>query len=333
MKKFCSVLLSIIFAVCLLFTLLLSVARFNFSYSAISKIASEILRPAPKTSLRGDGLFRPGDARLVLAQYGDFDIGALDLSSVDLSNLDVNEIVKNYLDSAGVDVDPAFVGEVLASPEISEFVDKYAEEIVGYMTGAKDELLIDPEDVKKVMNKSLDMYEKETGEVVDRSGFDEAIETNVAAAQKEITAALDTAKTENAEALGALKIVEFLLSLKFFLACVGVCAFVALVIFLVNLNLAAWLKYVFMPAFIDGLLILGIAFAAQSVLPALLPPLFKDAGLPMGVYEGIWAYAEKVISQMKIYGLAAAVLGLALWIAGLVIGKKKAPEKAPAQAA
>ena len=325
MKKFFSILFSLLFAVCVFATLLLSVVRFNFSYSAITKIASEILKPVAKAPARQDGLFRPGSPVRVLCAYegGDFDFSSLDLSSIDFSNLDVNGVVGQYLEAAGVDVKPEFISEVLASPDVSQFVDKYAGEIVGYITGATDTLSINPEDVKKVLNKSIDMYEKRTGETVDRSGMDEAIKENVAAAQTQITAALDEAKKENAEALSALKAVEFVLSLKFFLACIGVCAFFALVIFLINLNFFAWLQYVFMPVFIDGLLLFAAAVSAQSFLPPVLTAQFQGQNVPRGVCEGLLAYLEKVFGQMKIYGAVAAVAGLALFVVGTLCNKKK----------
>ena len=330
MKKFFSVLFSIIFAVCLFATLLLAVVRANFSYSAITKITSEILKPVSKAPVNDDGLFHPGDAKCALVQYGGFDLSSVDLSSVDFANLDVNALVGQYLEAAGVDVEPEFVAEVLASPDFSDFVDKYAGEVVNYMTGATAELSIDPADIKKIMNKSIDMYEKHTGQVVDKSGLDKAIETNVASMKTEITAALDTAKEENAEALAALKIVDFILSMKFFLICVGVCAFIALVIFLINMNVFAWLQYVFMPAFIDGLLILAIAFVAQSFLPLALSTGLREAGLPASLYDGIWSYLVKVVAQMKVYGLASAVVGLALWIVGFVLGKRNKTAQAAA---
>ena len=240
MKKFFSVLLSIIFAVCLLGTLLLGIVRTDFSYSAITKIASEILKPVSKAEPVEDGLFHPGDAKITLAgyeEYGDFDFSSIDLSSIDMTNLDINELVETYLEAAGVEVEPEFIAEILASPDVSEFVDKYVGEVVSYMTGESEELKINPDDIKKVMNKSIDMYEEHTGEVVDRSGLNEAIEENVAVMTTEITTALDTAKEENAETFEVLKQVEFFLSLKFFLICIGVCVFFALIILLINRNI------------------------------------------------------------------------------------------------
>lgn len=325
MRKFFSVLLSILFAVCFLITALLGIVRKDFSYSAITKMAGEILKPVSKIEPVNDGLFHPGDVRYSLAayeDYGDFDISALDLSSVDFTNLDVNELVQTYLDAAGVEVEPEFIAEVLASPEVSDFVDKYAGEVVSYMTGSSSELKIDAADIQKVMNKSLDMYEEHTGEVVDRTGLDQVIEENVALAQTEITAALDTAKEENADALAALKYVELILSLKIFLACIGVCVLLALILFLINRNVFSWLVYVFMPVFIDGILIFVAACVAQGVAPGLLSAALTDAGMPKGVYEGIWSYISIVLSHLKICGIVCAVGGTVFWATGIALGKK-----------
>ena len=325
MRKFYSVLLSILFAVCFLITALLGIVRKDFSYSAITKMAGEILKPVSKIAPVNDGLFHPGDVKYSLAayeDYGDFDISALDLSSVDFTNLDVNELVQTYLDAAGVEVEPEFIAEVLASPEVSDFVDKYAGEVVSYMTGSSSELKIDAADIQKVMNKSLDMYEEHTGEVVDRTGLDQVIEENVAIAQTEITAALDTAKEENADALAALKYVELILSLKIFLVCIGVCVLLALILFLINRNVFSWLVYVFIPVFVDGILIFVAACVAQGVAPGLLSEALTDAGMPKGLYEGIWSYISIVLSHLKICGIVCAVGGTVFWATGIALGKK-----------
>lgn len=326
MKKFFSVLLSIIFAVCLLGTLLLGIVRTDFSYSAITKIASEILKPVSKAEPVEDGLFHPGDAKITLAgyeEYGDFDFSSIDLSSIDMTNLDINELVETYLEAAGVEVEPEFIAEILASPDVSEFVDKYVGEVVSYMTGESEELKINPDDIKKVMNKSIDMYEEHTGEVVDRSGLNEAIEENVAVMTTEITTALDTAKEENAETFEVLKQVEFFLSLKFFLICVGVCVFFALIILLINRNIFAWLQYIFMPVFIDGLLIFIAACVANGIAPGLLAAAIENAGLPKSIYAGIWTYLSRVLNHLKICGVVCAVCGIAVWATGFTLGKKK----------
>ena len=325
MKKICSVLLSILFAVCLLGTLLLSVVRNNFSYSKLVKMAGEMMKPVSKIEPLNDGLFHPGDVKYSLAayeEYGDFDFSQLDLSSIDLSNMDVNEIVQSYLDVTGVEVEPEFIAEVLASPEISEFVDQYVSEIVDYVTGNTEELTINTDDILKVMNKSLDMYEEHTGEVIDRSGMKEAVESSVAEAKSVIQESLDVVKEENAENLETLKQVDFFLSLKFFLICAGVCLLLALLILLINRNIFAWLQFVFMPCFIDGLVLFIAACVAGGILPGIIKTSLEAYNLPKGIYEGIWSLVSTLLGQMKIYGIVAAVLGIGLFVLGATLGKK-----------
>ena len=79
MKKIGSILLSIILGICALFTLLLSIVRVDLSYSALTKIAGEILKPVAKLEVPADGLFHPEDKIISLAQYdeyGDFDFSS-----------------------------------------------------------------------------------------------------------------------------------------------------------------------------------------------------------------------------------------------------------------
>lgn len=330
MKKFLSVLLSIIFALCLLFTLLLSVVRFNFSFSSVSKIFSEMMKPVAVAPAVDDGLYHPGDVKISLAgyeEYGDFDFGSLDLSSIDFTDTDVNQIVNSYLALSGVDVEPEFIAEVLASPEVSDFVDKYVGEIVDYMTGASEELKINPDDVLTVVNKSLDMYEEHTGEVVDRTGIKESIESNIEEAQTQITASLDETKAENAEMLGNLKIADYLLSLQFYLICIGVCVLLALILFLINRRIFTWLKYIFMPCFIDGVIIFIAACTIHGILPGYLSAAITDANLPKGIYEGVWSLASHLLFVMKVCGVVSAILGIALFTLGFSLDKKIAAKE------
>lgn len=325
MKKFGSILLSIILGICGLFTLLLAVVRVDLNYSAITKIAGEILKPVAKVAPVEDGLFHPDDKIITLAQYddyGDFDFDSLDLSSLDFTNLDVNEIVGTYLEAAGVEVEPEVLAEIIASPDVSDFVDKYVGEVVDYVTGNTTELKINPDDITKVLNKSIDMYEDKTGEVIDRTGLNEAIAENVDVIQSSVTEALDTAKEENAEIFENLKLVDFYLSLKFFLMCVGVCVILAALLLLINRNIFTWLLYTFIPLFVDGILIFVAACVAQGVVPGLLTLALSDAGLPKGIYEGIWSYIVIVLKHLKICGAVTAIVSTVLWALGIALGKK-----------
>lgn len=330
MKKISSILLSIIFSLCLLGTLLLSVVRFNFSYSSITQMISQMMKPVAVVPVVDDGLFHPGDVSYSLAayeDYGDFDFSSIDMSSIDFTNMDVNELVQTYLDAAGLDVEPEFIAEVLASPEISDFVNKYVGEVVSYMAGSSDELSINSDDILKVMNKSLDMYEAHTGEIVDRSGMQDAVESNVAVIQEQIKVSLDEVKAENAEYLDILKQVEFFLSLKFYLICVGICLLLIVLLFVINRNIFIWLKYVFLPCFIDGVIIFVLACTCQGILPKFLEIQITAANLPKGFYEGVWSVIAKILFSMKIYGSVAAILGIALFALGFSLSNKTAAGK------
>ena len=337
MKKFFSVLLSIIFALCLLCTLLLSVVRFNFSYSTITKLAGELMKPVSKAAVpvpEDDGLFHPGDKIITLAYYdedengfGDFDINSLDLSSIDLSNMDVNAIVQSYLDANDIDVEPELIADILASPDVSQVVDKYADQIINYMTGASEELNIDPVDITNVVNKAIDKYEAATGEVIDRTGLDEAISTNVEAMVPGLTATLDSAKEENAETFDMLKKVNLLLSLKIWILCLVVCAVLALIIVLLNMNVFVWFKYISIPAIVDGLLIFITVLVAKGIAPGILMAALKDAGMPDSVYTVIWRYALSLLKKFEICSIVTTLIGVVLVCLGVTLGKKTKPAK------
>ncbi len=339
MKKILSVLLSIIFALALLFTLLLSVVRFNFSYSTITELAGQLLRPvaaSPVIEYEDDGLFHPGDIKISYAayeDYGDFDFSSIDLSQMDLTNMDVDEIVQQYLQAADVDVEPELIADILSSPEVSQAVDKYAGEIIDYMTGASDELKIDPAELTTVMNKAFDKYEEATGEVVDRAGLDQMVAEGVENMMPELTATLDSAKEENAEALDILKKVNLLLSAKIFALCIGVCVLLALIIFLINMNIFVCFKYISIPMMIDGLILFFAAIVAKGMVPGILSAAISDNGFPNAMYTVLWNYIRKILSALEAYGIVATLLGVALCVLGFMLAKKKAVAAPAEQAA
>ena len=297
MKKVFSIILSVLFAVCLLCTLLLSVVRFNFSYSTITKLASDLLKPVSVNLLpepANDGLYHPGE-RIIsytayeddydLSQFGDFDFSSLDLSSVDLTNMDINAVVQSVLDANDIDVGAELITEILASPEVSNAVDKYADEIINYMTGATEELNVNPKDITALVNTAIDKYEAATGETVDRTGLEEAVSVSVEATVPKITATLDTAKEENAEAFEALKKVNILLSVKVFAIAIAVCLFLALAIFLINMNVFVCFKYISIPAIADGSILFIASLVAGGMIPPVLKGIIADYSLPSAIFR------------------------------------------------
>lgn len=328
MKKFFSIFLSIIFALCLLATLVLSVARSNFNTSTITELAGQVFKisQAPVIQFEDDGLFHPEQKIITNAQFNpsDFDMG-----SIDLTNMDINALVQSYLEEYDVDVPPELVAEILSSPEITETVSQYADEIINYMTGESEELTIDPAQITKVVNTAIDKYEEATGEVVDRTGLDETISANVEAALPELTATLDSAKEDNAEAFEILKKVNFVLSLKIFILAISICAVLALIIFLINMNIFVCFKYISIPAIVDGLILFIAAIVANGLVPNILKDVIASNELPMAIYDVAITYIGRIVSQIKIYGIIATILGVILCVLGFMLGKKKQPEPSP----
>ena len=334
MKKFFSVLLSIIFAICLFATLLLSVARANLNTSKITELAGQIFKvsKAPVIQFEDNGLFYPEQKIITYAQYDSYDFGDFDFSSIDFTSMDVSEIVQTYLSENDIDVEPEVIAQILASPEISEAVSQYADQIIDYMTGETDQLDISPEKITMVMNTALDKYEQATGEVVDRTGLEEAVASNVEAMVPELTATLDTVKEENAEAFEILRKVNFWLSLKIFILAICVCAVLALVIFLINMNIFVCFKFISIPVIVDGLIIFIAALVARGIAPAVLSQLIKVNGLPAAVFEIAMSFIKTIVFQLKICGIVSTILGVILCVLGFKLGKSKPAEiAAPAQ--
>lgn len=329
MKKFFSIFLSILFTLCLLATLLLSVARANLSTSKITELASQVFKiaNAPVIEFEDDGLFHPEQKVITYAQFNPSDYGDFDLSSIDLTNMDVTEIVQSYLAENDIDVDPEVIAEILASPEITETVSQYADEIINYMTGVSDELNIDAEQITKVVNTAIDKYEVATGEVVDRTGLDEAISVNVEAMVPELTATLDSAKEDNAEVFDIIKKVNTVLSVKIFVLAICVCFVLALAIFLINMNIFVCFKYISIPAIINGLILFIAALVAAGIVPGMLKDIIAEYALPNAIYDVAMTFISAILSQIKLYGVIVTILGVILCVLGFMLGKKKPVEE------
>ncbi len=154
--------------------------------------------------------------------------------------------------------------------------------------------------------------------------MDKAVEESMQTAVPQITASLVAAKEENAQAVESLKWVKILLSLRTFILCAAACALLALIIFFINMNVFAMFKYVSIPAIVDGALLFAAAALCGTLLPSALSVAAKEAGLPSGIFEALWAYATTLFLQMKIWGAVTAVCGVVLCVLGFVLDKKAA---------
>ena len=274
MKKFCSVLLSIVFALCLLAALMITVIRSNLNYSKIINIAGQFLNP----------------------------------------------VMEHYLNEENVKFDSEFVPDVLASEELKDFVNKYQDAVVEYIVDKNPELTFEHEDVKKIAEKGIELYVKHTGAYVDKSNLDAQINQYVS----EIISDLDTLKAENQEYIKIIKIVEIILSEKTSLICIIASVVLACLLLLINKNIFVWMQYVFMPVFVDGIILFVLASGLLATLPGLLSIMVKNAGLIDDIYNAVWTYISVILKNIKLYGIICSIAGIALWAVGFTLGRKKA---------
>ena len=274
MKKFCSVLLSIVFALCLLAALMITVIRSNLNYSKIINIAGQFLNP----------------------------------------------VMEHYLNEENVKFDSEFIPDVLASEELKDFVNKYQDAVVDYIVDKNPELTFEHEDVKKIAEKGIELYVKHTGAYVDKSNLDAQINQYVS----EIISDLDTLKAENQEYIKIIKIVEIILSDKTYLICIIASVVLACLLLLINKNIFVWMQYVFMPVFVDGIILFVLASGLLATLPGLLSIMVKNAGLIDDIYNAVWTYISVILKNTKLYGIICSIAGIALWAVGFTLGRKKA---------
>lgn len=329
MKKVFSIILTVIFGICLYCTLLLSVVRSTVNASSLTDFARNALKTVSKVQkIHNNGLFYPDEKQVILSGYDDFDFGDLNFS--DLGDMDLNSIVKSYLKAYDVQVEPEFITEILESPETKEFVNKYIDEIVSYATGEKETLEIDADDVITVVNNAIDIYEKETGETVDRTGLEENIRDSVEEAVTEVAETIDSVRDNNELVFLAIKMCQFFISVKFFAYCVGVCVLLAIVIFVINLNLFTWFKYISIPSIVDGALMFLPGVTVGIVFPSLMKFFVREFDLPGGIMDGLIAVVQKSMHFMKLEGAVCLLIGVALCIFGFSLGKKTKVETAEA---
>ena len=84
------------------------------------------------------------------------------------------------------------------------------------------------------------------------------------------------------------------------------------------------MQYVFMPVFVDGIILFVLASGLLATLPGLLSIMVKNAGLIDDIYNAVWAYISVILKNITLYGIICSIAGIALWAVGFTLGRKKA---------
>ena len=323
MKKFLSVLLSIIFALVLCVTLIFNIVRVNVTPSKILDLGANMINSMALAPSYDDGLFYPDQKVLSNAGY---EIGGMDID-FDLNNLDLGEVVQQIVEANGYDftLDEALIADILSDPETKDLVDTIMNQAVDYMAGKTETIELNPDKIESVVVKSIKKIEDKTGEKIeyDPAELKTVISSGIEEAVPAVTEALDEVKEENgAELEMVLKALDFL-SIKYLFIFIGVLIVLAALIFVLNMDVFALFRYISIPAIVVGLIYV-IGGLLGNTVTALIVELLKND------YEALISPVSVLVSiifrQILLNGICTLVPGVALCVVGFIKKKTKSSE-------
>ena len=320
MKKFFSVLLSIIFALVLLVTLLFNIVRVNVTPSKIMDLSASMVNALAMLQNNDTGLFYTDQKIITPAGY---QIEGMDIE-IDLNNLDLGELIQEIAKENGYDftIDEELIADILSDPETKDLVDNVMNQAVEYMAGKTDTIDLNPDKIESVVSKSIKKIEKKTGEKIEYDAAE--LKANIASGVEEalpsVTETLDIVKEENsAELDSVLKILDFL-SVKYLIIMIAILVVLAAIIFVINMNIFALFRYISIPSIVVGIIfiILGLmSGVVNSVVADVLKADFESLIKPVSVL------VSAIFHQFLTYGIFAFVPGVALCVVGFINKKKQ----------
>ena len=320
MKKFFSILLSIIFALVLFAALLFNIVRVNVTPSKILDLGASMINSMAMIQQNDTGLFYTDQKIITPAGY---QIEGMDIE-IDLNNLDLGELVQEIAKENGYDfeIDEELIADILSDPETKDLVDNVMNQAVEYMAGKTDTIELNPDKIESVVTKSIKKIEEKTGEKIEYDAAE--LKANIAAGVEEalpsVTETLDTVKEENSAELDAvMKILDYL-SVKYLVIMIAVLVVLAAIIFVLNMNVFALFRYISIPSIVIGIILIVIGLMGgfvNSVIADVLKADFESLIKPVSVL------VTTIFRQFLTYGICAFVPGVALCVVGFINKKKK----------
>ena len=320
MKKFFSILLSIIFALVLFAALLFNIVRVNVTPSKILDLGASMINSMAMIQQNDTGLFYTDQKIITPAGY---QIEGMNIE-IDLNNLDLGELVQEIAKENGYDfeIDEELIADILSDPETKDLVDNVMNQAVEYMAGKTDTIELNPDKIESVVTKSIKKIEEKTGEKIEYDAAE--LKANIAAGVEEalpsVTETLDTVKEENSAELDAvMKILDYL-SVKYLVIMIAVLVVLAAIIFVLNMNVFALFRYISIPSIVIGIILIVIGLMGgfvNSVIADVLKADFESLIKPVSVL------VTTIFRQFLTYGICAFVPGVALCVVGFINKKKQ----------
>ena len=320
MKKFFSILLSIIFALVLFAALLFNIVRVNVTPSKILDLGASMINSMAMIQQNDTGLFYNDQKIITPAGY---QIEGMDIE-IDLNNLDLGELVQEIAKENGYDfeIDEELIADILSDPETKDLVDNVMNQAVEYMAGKTDTIELNPDKIESVVTKSIKKIEEKTGEKIEYDAAE--LKANIAAGVEEalpsVTETLDTVKEENSAELDAvMKILDYL-SVKYLVIMIAVLVVLAAIIFVLNMNVFALFRYISIPSIVIGIILIVIGLMGgfvNSVIADVLKADFESLIKPVSVL------VTTIFRQFLTYGICTFVPGTALCVVGFINKKNQ----------
>lgn len=320
MKKFFSILLSIIFALVLFAALLFNIVRVNVTPSKILDLGASMINSMAMIQQNDTGLFYTDQKIITPVGY---QIEGMDIE-IDLNNLDLGELVQEIAKENGYDfeIDEELIADILSDPETKDLVDNVMNQAVEYMAGKTDTIELNPDKIESVVTKGIKKIEEKTGEKIEYDAAE--LKANIAAGVEEalpaVTETLDTVKEENSAELDAvMKILDYL-SVKYLVIMIAVLVVLAAIIFVLNMNIFALFRYISIPSIVIGIILIVIGLMGgfvNSVIADVLKADFESLIKPVSVL------VTTIFRQFLTYGICVFVPGVALCVVGFINKKKQ----------
>lgn len=278
MKKTFGILLSIFFALILLFVVNVQALNKNISYTDIFWIISDngFIGKIEKIE---DGLY-----------HGNKEIS---LCNKSLEDKKIHSLIKQYAED--YEIDMSLVQQILDDKDIKTFTDKYIKEITQYMVGSTDSFDLDTEEVRQIISKGMDIYEMQTGIVYDRQQVEEVFEKEINSVKNNVIEKLDDARTDmnqNSELSGSILIIKKLFDLLSYRTLwILLVVELIIVLILIFITKTRSILYLGISGLTDGIIILlncVLFFVKKSELSLMLSNALKSSEALFNMINGFY---------------------------------------------
>lgn len=223
-------------------------------------------------------------------------------------NIEINDELENYLTDSFGDVLKEYnipedtLKYVMEDEENKEIIASIMQDTINYTYGLSDDLAIAENDIEKLINNSIDIYEKKNNVTIDRKKINDLSKEFT----KEYKSVLDS--TDVGEIQEVKKIINTIFDGKIFYYILGICIISFILLIVINIKNIKIFLNLSLPMLINSITYISIYFTMKN----------------LEISKNLYSLQNSILKV----GASVGILGLILLIIFLVINyKKKEKEK------